>query len=250
MQVNNIGNDTPDEVFSRLFEKYRLTKDKNLRNTLAEKHLYIAEIMAKKFVNKGVDFDDLYQVASLALIKAIDRFDPDKGVKFSTYATPSVIGEIKNYFRDKVRLINPGRKNNRLLLSIKNAVNELAAKNNRMPSAEEIAKHLNTDTDAVIEAMEYNNAVLSLDNTLEDNETPLYEVIPDTENIFEKIDNRDALGRALKLLTNDERDLIEKRFVHNKSQAEIAAQMNVSQMFVSRLERKIINKLKNMFEIS
>lgn len=234
----------------KLFNEYKTSKDNTLRNTIAEKYLYIAEIMAKKFANKGVEYDDLFQISSLALIKAIDRFDPEVGVKFSTFATPSIIGEIKNYFRDKARLIKPGRKNNQIILNIKNAINELCNNKNYTPNAEEIAKHLNIETEAVIEAMEYNSSVISLDKTMEDNQTPLYEIIPDSENIFEKYDDRDALKIALSKLNKEEKELIEKRFNLNMSQAAIATQMNVSQMFVSRLEKKIIKKLKNMFEIN
>jgi RNA polymerase sigma-B factor len=245
MQEKSYGT---NEESSDLFFKYKASKDIKLRNELVERYLYIAEIMAKKFVNKGVDYDDLYQVASLALLKAIDRFDPSKGLKFSTFATPSIVGEIKNYFRDKVRLINPGRRNNKLLLDIKNAVNSFAARENRIPSAEEIAKCLGEETDAVIEALEYSGGVISLDSKLEDNESSLYEIIPDNDNIFEKIDNRDALKTALSKLSESERKLIEQRFISNTSQADIAKKMGVSQMFVSRLERKTINKLKLMFE--
>lgn len=250
MQNLKSNTDISDYKSNELFTEYQDTKDLNIRNKLIENYLYIAEIMAKKFVNKGVEFDDLYQIASLALIKAIDRFDVSKGVKFSTFATPSIIGEIKNYFRDKVRLINPGRKNNQLLLKIKKAISEIFGSTGKTPRAEDIAKYLNVDTEAVIEAMEFNNAVISLDNTLEDNESTLYDIVPDNNNFFEKIDNHEALKKALSNLSKEERDVIEKRYVYNLSQSEIAKEMNVSQMFISRLERKIIKKLKKLFEIA
>lgn len=233
-----------------LFREYGKTKDIALRNKLIEKYLYIAEIMAKKFVGKGVEYDDLFQVSSLALIKAIDRFDAKKGVKFSTFATPSILGEIKNYFRDKSRLIKPGRKNNALIQKIHRAKEEFKNKYNRSPNAEELAGILKTDIDSIIEAMEYNSSVLSLDSNIDDSDTSLYEVIPDTENVFEKFDDLTVLRQGLDSLSPLERDVIEKRFFKNKSQSELAREMNVSQMFISRLERKIIGKLKNMFEIT
>lgn len=233
-----------------LFREYSRTKDIALRNSLIEKYLYIAEIMAKKFVNKGVEYDDLLQISSLALIKAIDRFDAGKGVKFSTFATPSILGEIKNYFRDKSRLIKPGRKNNALIQKIHKAKEEFKNRYNRVPNAEELARHLDTDVDSIIEAMEYNSTVLSLDSNIDDSDTSLYEVIPDTENVFERFDDLTILKQGLDSLSDIEREVIEKRFFKNMSQSELAKKMNVSQMFISRLERKIINKLKNMFEIT
>lgn len=231
-----------------LFKEYSLTKDNKLRNFLAEKYLYIAEIMAKKLANKGVEYDDLFQVSSLALLKAIDRFDADKGLQFSTFATPSILGELKNYFRDKSRLIRPGRKNSQLMLRINRAISELSASSEKAPTSEEIAQHLGISADSVIEAMEYNSAVLSLDQSVEEGGASLYEVIPDTKNQFDAFDEADSLKQALSYLTEEERQIVSKRFSQNMSQSEIARQMNVSQMFISRLERKIINKLKKTFE--
>ena len=89
-----------------LFERYEVCRDETLRNYILEKYLYIAEIVAKKFVGRGVEFDDLFQVASLALVKALDRYESCRGVKFASFATPTLVGEIKNYFRDKTRSYN------------------------------------------------------------------------------------------------------------------------------------------------
>ena len=233
-----------------LFKTYAKTKDLQTRNELAEKYLYIAEIMAKKLANKGVEYDDLFQVSSLALLKAIDRFDPEKGLKFSTFATPSILGELKNYFRDKSRLIRPGRRNSQLLQRINRAVSELSVDSYTKPTAHQIAAHLDIDVETVLEAMEYSSSVLSLDQSIEEGGATLYEVIPDTKNPFEKFDENDALRQALTTLTPEERDIIVKRFSHNMSQSEVAKGKNVSQMFISRLERKIINKLRAAFETS
>lgn len=233
-----------------LFKEYGKTGDINTRNQLAEKYLYIAEIMAKKFANKGVEFDDLFQVSSLALLKAIDRFDPEMGLKFSTFATPSITGELKNYFRDKSRLIRPGRRNSQIMLKINRAIQELSPDSYSKPTAQQIAQHIGMDVDTVIEVMEYSSTVISLDQTMEDGGATLYEVIPDIKNPFERFDEHDALKQALATLTEEERDIIVKRFSSNMSQSEIAKEKNVSQMFISRLERKIINKLKIAFETS
>ena len=99
-----------EENVNELFRRYRETGDRAIRNKIAEKYLYIADILAKKFVGRGVEYDDLKQVASLALLKGIDRFDPDLGMQFTTFITPTITGEIKNYFRDKSRLVKLPRK--------------------------------------------------------------------------------------------------------------------------------------------
>ena len=99
-----------DESVNELLRKYKETGNERYRNEFAEKHLYIAEILAKKFVGRGVPYDDLYQEAALSLLRGIERFDPDKGLQFSTFITPTITGELKNYFRDKFRLVKPPRR--------------------------------------------------------------------------------------------------------------------------------------------
>ena len=119
-----------------LFIKYSNTKDELVRNELVERNLKIAEILAKKMTGRGVEYEDLYQVACLALIGAVERFDPSKGLQFSTFATPSVLGEIKNYFRDKSRLIRMGRTKNQLAINIKRCIERLTSKSGNSPTYE------------------------------------------------------------------------------------------------------------------
>ena len=109
-----------DEQINALFQRYKQTKDVAIRNEIAEKYLYIADILAKKFVGRGVEFDDLRQVASLALIRGIERFDPDLGMQFTTFITPTITGEIKNYFRDKSKVIKLPRRLGEIAMSVKN----------------------------------------------------------------------------------------------------------------------------------
>lgn len=237
-----------DEL-SELFERYRTEKSEALRNEIVNRTLYIAEIMAKKMAGRGVEYDDLLQVASMALIGAVERFDPTKGLKFSTFATPCILGELKNYFRDKSRLIRMGRKSSTILQSVKRSIAALTGSLHRAPTAEEIALDTGLSLEEVIEAMEYNVNMVSLDAKLDDSETPLYEVIPDTKNDFEAFEDRETLRLAIKTLSREEQQLLKQRFFENKSQSEIAAGLNVSQMYVSRMERKILQKLKNVFEM-
>ena len=108
-----------DENVNEWFKQYKQTGDIRIRNKIAEKYLYIAEILAKKFVGRGVEYDDLVQIASMALVKGIDRFDIEQGNQFSTFITPTITGEIKNYFRDKSRLIKTPRKLNDIAVKVK-----------------------------------------------------------------------------------------------------------------------------------
>ena len=230
---------------TELFKTYRETHDVKLRNEIAEKYLFIASMIAKKFVGRGVEYDDLFQVASLALLKGIDRFDETKGLKFSTFITPTITGEIKNYFRDRSRLIHLPRRVAELRVSVKKAEEELTLENGKSPTAKEIAEKLGVPEEEVLSCMEA-GSVVSLDRPVDGDEdgASFYDVLPDGEDAFERIEQNDAVRRALSSLGETEKKLVAYRFGQELSQAETARRMNVSQMYVSRMERKIIQKLR------
>ena len=228
-----------------LFRKYRETGDVAIRNAIVEKYLYIASVIAKKFVGRGVEYDDLYQVASLALIKGVDRFDESKGSKFSTFITPTITGEIKNYFRDRSRLVHLPRKVSELRVSIKREAERYLAETGKNATAKELADRLGVSEEDVIRCSEA-GGVVSLDGAAdrEGENVSLYDVIPAGENVFEDVENRDAVRAALASLSETERKLVMYRFGKELSQMETAKRMGVSQMNVSRMERKILQKLK------
>mgnify|MGYP005772289295 FL=1 len=229
-----------------LFRKYRETGDIAIRNQIVEKYLYIASVLAKKFVGRGVEYDDLYQVASLALIKGVERFDERKGLKFSTFITPTITGEIKNYFRDRSRLVHLPRKVSELRVSIKREAEKFLAETGRNVTAKELAARLGVSEEDVLRCSEA-GGVVSLDGPVDrdgDNMS-LYDVLPAEENVFEDVENRDAVHAALKNLSEEERKLVRYRFGEELSQMETAKRMGVSQMNVSRMERKILQKLKD-----
>ena len=226
-----------------LFSRYRETGDKGLRNEIAERYLYIASVLAKKFVGRGVEYDDLYQVAALALLKGIDRFDETKGIKFSTFITPTITGEIKNYFRDHSRLIHLPRRVAELRIGIAKASEELFAETGKSPSAREIAKRLGVSEEEIVRAQEA-GGVVSLDSPQEDGEGSYYEVLPSDRDDFEKLENRDAVVSALGELSEQERRLVRLRFGDELSQTETAKRLGVSQMYVSRLERKVLDRMR------
>lgn len=230
-----------------LFEAYAKSRDNELRNEIAEKYLYIAEIMAKKFSGRGVDYDDLYQVAATALLKGIERFDYTKNLQFATFITPTVAGEIKNYFRDKSRLIRLPRKIYQLSSDIKKYSDKLLAETGQKPTGKELALHFNTDEESILSALELSSYALSLDGAA-DGETSFYDYTASDDNPFERLEDKDEFESALKNLSDNEKNLIDLRFKKGLSQTEVSKKWGVSQMFISRLERKIIKKLQDFFE--
>ena len=230
-----------------LFKRYRETGDIADRNRIVEKYLYIASVLAKKFVGRGVEYDDLFQVASLALMKGVERFDESKGLQFSTFITPTITGEIKNYFRDRSRLVHLPRRVAELRVKIKRAADELLTDTGKKPTAQQLAQRLNVTEEEIVRAMEA-GAVVSLDrNADQDGEDGMsfYEVLASEDNFAEQLENRDMVVSAVKKLNDTEKEIIRCRFDEELSQTETARRMGVSQMFVSRMERKILDKLKN-----
>ena len=142
------------EERKEMFQEYAKTKDQELRDILIEEHLYIAEILSKKYANRGIDYDDIFQVASIGLIYGVERYDPSKGYEFSSFATPTIIGEIKKYFRDKGWTIRVPRRIQELSKKINNAKVTLAQEYQRTPTIKDIADYLNVSQEDVLESME------------------------------------------------------------------------------------------------
>ena len=236
-----------------LFKRYKATKDIALRNEIVEHYLYIAEIIAKKFIGRGVEYDDLLQVASLALIKGVERFDPDLGMQFTTFITPTITGEIKNYFRDKARTIKLPRRLGELSMAVRKFSLEYESKHGEKPSVRKIAEGLKLSEEEVIKALEV-GGVVSLDTPTggEDGEgeTSLYGAIADGKDAYEGFETKEAITSALKDCTEDERLLLQYRYKEGLSQSETAKRLGVSQMFVSRLERKVLEKLRGLLKDS
>ncbi len=234
-----------NEQANEMFRQYRKTGDKSVRNKLVENYMYIAEILAKKFAGRGVEYDDLLQVASEALILGVEKFDPDMGNQFTTYVTPTITGMIKNYFRDYSRSVRLPRRIYTLGTRIKNETNEYYKQYGVKPTVKQLAEKLGESEEAVMEAMESRHPV-SLDGTVqnEDGDGVLYDVIPDPVDSFEKFDDAQSLKDEIKKLSPTEQKVVALRFVQGKSQSEVGKILGVSQMFVSRAERKIVEKLK------
>lgn len=234
-----------------LFECYSQDKSDALRECILKKYLYIAEIVAKKFIGRGVEFDDLYQVASLALVKAVDRFENMRGIKFSSFATPTLVGEIKNYFRDKTRMIRISRRDSEMIRKMDDAKQVLQGQKGASVKPDDIAKYLDISVEHVLELMETQSAgyATSLDGVIAAGEdVKLMQILGTTDSEYEKIENRDFIDYCMDRLNDVEKQLIKYRYVHEKSQREVAAKLGVSQMYVSRVERKILEKLRNIYK--
>ena len=229
----------------KLFREYRETGDISIRNRLVENYIYVAEILAKKFAGRGVEYDDLFQVASEALISGVEKFDPDMGTQFTTYITPTVTGLIKNYFRDYSRAVRPPRRVYALASKIRTESSEYFKQYGKKPTVKQLAESLGASEELVMEALEY-RAPVSLDAKVckEDGEGLLYDVIPDTNDGFESFEDSESLRTEIAKLDPTEQKVVNLRFVQGKSQSEVGKILGVSQMFVSRAEKKIVEKLR------
>ena len=228
-----------------LFRKYRETGDKSVRNALIENYMYVAEILAKKFAGRGVDYDDLVQIASEGLISGVEKFNPDMGFQFTTYVTPTITGLIRNYFRDFSQSVRVPRKLYTLNAKVREAVGTYYQENGIKPTAKQLSEMLGESEENILEAMECRTPI-SLDATIknDDGEAPVYDYIADDKPTFENFEDRETLRTEIEKLSEIEQKVVKLRFLHGKSQAEVGKELGMSQMFVSRAEKKIIEKLK------
>lgn len=238
------------------FLEFDKTRDKKLRDELITDHLYIAEILAKKYVNRGIEYDDLFQVASMGLIYAIDRYDVQKGFEFSSFATPTIVGEIKRHFRDKGWVIRVPRRIQELSKRVNLARLSLAQELQRQPTVDDIAQLLEISSEEVLEAMEASKvyAPQSLDRSLDagssdDREMNLGDMVGEEDSNFDNIDFNDVVDRMYKDLNELEKKILYYRFYDKRTQISIAEELDISQMTVSRLEKKIIQKFRDELNV-
>ena len=221
------------------------TEHESLRAALIERHLPLVTFMARKFADRGEPFDDLIQVGTIGLIKAIDRFEISKGFEFSTFATPTIVGEIKRHFRDKTWAIRVPRRLQELGAAITKANNELTQKLDRSPTPKEIAKHLGVTVDEVAEALESNAAysTVSLDSGSDESPT-IGDSVGSLDEALEGVEYRESLKPLLAALDDREKRILQMRFFDNLSQSQIATELGISQMHVSRILTKVLSQLR------
>ncbi len=246
----------PAAEIKKMFREFQKTGDYKLRDKLIEEHLYIADILAKKYVNKGIEYDDLYQVASIGLILAIDRYDIDKGYEFSSYATPTIIGEIKKYFRDKGWVIRVPRRIQEMSKRVNNARIYLSQNLQKSPTIGDIAEYLEISEEEVLEAIEGSRVYSpqSLDASFEisndEREVNLSDLIGEEDKHFEQIEFADFVKRTMVKLNDVEKEILIDRYFEKKTQVSIAKKLDISQMTVSRIEKKIIEKFRKEMNLN
>jgi RNA polymerase sigma-B factor len=245
---------SPDEreQLRKKFVEYQRTGERRLRNELIEAHKSLASHLARRFANRGEPFDDLLQVAYLGMLKAVERFDTDRNLEFSTFATATVEGELKRHFRDRTWSVRVPRRPQELHLRLGNVINELSQKLQRPPRVPEVAAELGVREEDVLEAMEVGGAYrsTSLDSRPSDSgETLTLESrLGSHDEGFDLAEHRVLLERLLEELPERERMIIELRFYNDMTQTEIAQQVGISQMHVSRLLARTLIQLRERLQ--
>ncbi|MDX6261536.1 MAG: polymerase sigma-B factor [Kribbellaceae bacterium] len=218
------------------------------RDGLVSLHMPLVEHLARRFRNRGEPYDDLVQVATIGLIKAIDRFDSERGVEFSTYATPTILGEIKRYFRDKGWAIRVPRRLQELRLSLTAATAELTQEQGRAPTVGELSERLGLPADLIIEGLESANAynTLSLDapDQNEADATTVLDGLGGEDEALESVEYRESLKPLLAQLDTREKRILTLRFFRGMTQSQIADEIGISQMHVSRLLARTLTELR------
>ena len=235
----------PDVCEYELFLEYKKTRDIKLRDELVSSYIYIAEILSRKFINRGIDYDDIYQIASMGVLYAVERFDPDRGVKFATFATPTVMGEIRKYFRDKGNFVRIPRRLYEIFYRAERIKNSSAN-----VSDKEIARRLNIPYSAIKEANKIGGMAFMKSLEYEayaDGTLAVSNVLGEEDNQLLMLENKDFIEYCMKQLTEEERKFVNLRYNEEMSQQQIADIFGVSQMHISRMERNILKKLRNLY---
>lgn len=219
---------------------------------LVEGYLPLSRAIARKFSGRGVEQEDLEQVAAMALMKAIERFEPQRGLKFSTFAMPTIAGEVRNYLRDKGSMLRMSRDNRTLLFRLQKTRDELTQRLQREPSIRELARAMELSDDDLLAMLDARAAseVVSMDSAVGDEAdgASLGDFLGETERGYERVEDRAWLEWVFSQVTPTERRLLELRYIHRMGQRETAAHLGVSQMQVSRMERRILARLRQSEE--
>ncbi|HEY7708076.1 MAG TPA: SigB/SigF/SigG family RNA polymerase sigma factor [Gaiellaceae bacterium] len=232
-----------------LLRRYHQQGDVEARQQLIEQYLPLVRSLARRYAYRGEQLEDLVQVGSIGLIKAIDRFDVERGVELTTYATPNIIGEIKRHFRDKGWSVRVPRGLQELNVRLSRLVEELTVQLERSPTIPELAKAAGVEEEQVLEALESGRAYSSVSLSTgggsdEDGELDPLESLGTIEHEYEVSEDRAVLAPGFKVLDERERKILHLRFFSGLTQSQIAAEIGISQMHVSRLIRRSLEKIR------
>lgn len=232
-----------------MFEQYAAEPSDKLRDQLIEAHLGLAEFLARRFNNRGEPLDDLVQVASMGLVKAVDRFEVDRNIEFSTYATHTIVGELKRHFRDKGWAVRAPRRMQELYLRLTKVTATLSQELGRSPTIEELAAETESSAEAVLEALEagqaYRSSSLDAPASSGDNEVDTMgaHMGEDDPNLL-SAEQRATLSPLMAKLSEREQQILHMRFFEGLTQSEIASRLDISQMHVSRLLARSLAQLR------
>jgi len=236
-----------------LFREYQKSKPIEIRNEIIEKNLYLAEAIARKYAGHNSEFEDLYQVASYALILAVERFDTERGVQFASFATPTIIGEIKKYFRDTKWSLKVPRRLKEISINTMKAKEYLMAANGHVPTVKELSEYMGVSEEEIIEALEGGRAYTAYslegdEEKKEEGETASYEkYLLEEDKGFEQFETSAVFEKVISNLKPREVEILRKRFVQEVTQREAAEALGISQMAVSRIEKAMKEKFQKEY---
>jgi RNA polymerase sigma-B factor len=232
-----------------LLRRYHEDGDLQAREQLIEQYMSLVRSLARRYSYRGEQLEDLVQIGAIGLIKAIDRFDLDRGVELTTYATPNIIGEIKRHFRDKGWSVRVPRGLQELNVQLSRLVEQLTVQLARSPTIPELAKAAGVEEEEVLEALESGRAYTSLSLSVgggggDDDDLDPLESLGTEEHQYEVSEDRAVLAPGFKALDERERKILQLRFFEGLTQSQIAQQVGISQMHVSRLIRRSLEKIR------
>jgi RNA polymerase sigma-B factor len=244
-----VGGPVPTADSQELFERWRRAQDREARDELIARFLPLARKLARRYAQSSEPYDDLVQVASLGLVKAVERFDPDRGFAFTSFAVPTIVGELKRYFRDTGWAIHVDRGAQERARRINEAQQAISARTGRPPRVDELAQYLELSEEEVLDGLQVAEAygTVSLDAPLAGEEdTTRIDAIGDEDQRLGLVDDQTTIFAAAKHLPKREREILFLRFGEDLTQSEIADRVGVSQMQVSRLLRRSLQRLRQL----
>lgn len=239
---------TQAEERAALFEEYHRTDDRKLRDELIEMNIGLAEAVARRFGGRGERHDDLLQVALVGLLKAVERFDPERGLAFSSFATPTIEGELKRHFRDKRWAVRVPRRLQEQMLEVNQSVAALTQTAGRSPTIDEIAADTRLTPEEVLEALEAGRAIVAAPIDGDDGQDGRGGIIDrrgEADAGLEHVEQRMIVAKLLDSLSDRERAIVTLRFYDGLTQSEIAARFGVSQMQISRILGRTLDRLRS-----
>jgi len=248
-RAHSSGSGHDDEA---AFARYARTRNPQLRDKLVLSHASLVRFLAGKFMSRGEPLEDLIQVGTVGLINAIERYEPNRGLKFTTFATPTIVGEIQRYFRDKCWRVKVPRRLKDLNIASQRARSSLSGKLGRSPTVAEVAREIGASEEETLEAMELGNAYdpPSLDAQVGDTDAvSLGDTIGIEDPALEAILSRAEIERALETLEERDREVIRGLYFDELSQARVAERLNLSQMHISRLHKRAITQLQRKMRL-